>query len=367
MAEPEAPSSGAATGCGIELPAGTRHYAAVLGSPIAHSLSPLLHNAGYAPCAMTGWYYGRHEVQAAELPVVLTSAIAGTCTTTADTGAHGVHAATAPGSAAASAVRGFSLTMPLKEELVSVAAARGWDVDATAELTGVANTWVNAATGPRILNTDVCGIQGALAEADIRARRVDIVGTGATARSAVVAVCRSGAQTVRVHGRNAAKAETVADLARRLGASASVHGLQDVAPGTAELLISTVPVGVLHPDSWDWPDRFTGRPVHRRHHPATAPRAGSQPPVALARPPAVLDVAYAPGGLDLGLLYRARGGDSVSGTRMLLHQAVDQFREFAAAAGLERPFAGTVLAAMDAALREHNAAPPAQTAQDRPC
>ncbi|HEY1179636.1 MAG TPA: shikimate dehydrogenase, partial [Phytomonospora sp.] len=67
----------------------TVRKAAVLGSPVTHSLSPVIHNAGYAAAGLTGWVYDRHELTAERLPAFL----------------DGLDASWA----------GLSLTMPLKE------------------------------------------------------------------------------------------------------------------------------------------------------------------------------------------------------------------------------------------------------------
>ena len=46
---------------------GAAHRAAVLGKPIGHSLSPVIHNAGYAAAGLSGWSYGAHECGEADL------------------------------------------------------------------------------------------------------------------------------------------------------------------------------------------------------------------------------------------------------------------------------------------------------------
>jgi shikimate dehydrogenase len=275
-----------------------RHRAAVLGSPIAHSLSPLLHTAAYAALGMDDWSYDRRETTADELEGVLLGAD--------------------------SHIAGYSATMPLKEELVRLAAVHGWDVDETAALTGVANTWVGGSR-PRILNTDVQGIVGALAEAGIQPGRVAIVGTGATARSAALAARLAGGRDFAVYGRNPRRTSALADFLHSLGAAeVTTEPIAQLQPGAADLVISTLPAGVLTADTWHWPAR-------------------------LPESTAVLDVAYATGSLDLTGMFTERGARGLAGTRMLVHQAVAQFQAFREAAGLPAGDATAIRTAMDAA------------------
>ena len=107
--------------------------AAVLGSPIAHSLSPVLHRAAYRALGLREWRYAAHEVdEEGFLPFV-----AGLDETW----------------------RGLSLTMPLKEVAFEVAA----DISPTALATGAVNTLVRRETGEwDAHNTDVHGVVAAL-------------------------------------------------------------------------------------------------------------------------------------------------------------------------------------------------------------
>ena len=108
--------------------------AAVLGSPIEHSLSPVLHNAGYRALGMSDWEYGRFECTAEQLPTLVTDA--------------------------EDSYVGFSVTMPGKF------AALAFATEATerARQIGSANTLVRTAEGWRADNTDCDGVDGALVE-----------------------------------------------------------------------------------------------------------------------------------------------------------------------------------------------------------
>ena len=55
----------------VPRPPGQVLRAAVLGSPVAHSLSPVLHGAAYAALGLTSWQYERREVAAEDLPGVV--------------------------------------------------------------------------------------------------------------------------------------------------------------------------------------------------------------------------------------------------------------------------------------------------------
>lgn len=287
--------------------AAPRMRAAVLGSPIDHSLSPALHRAGYAALGLSGCVYERHRVDEAGLAAFLD--------------AHPDH-------------RGFSLTMPLKHALLELAAARGWDVDPVAARTGAGNTLIRLPDGAvRVTNTDVAGIVRALraaevGAADARPLRTAVLGGGATAASATAALAELGAETVEFSVRTPARAAGVRALAVELGLDARVGLLADWRPGEADITVSTLPAGALAGVPLDWPERF-------------------------ARPAALLDVAYARAAPDLLAEFSARGGTAVPGTHMLVHQAVEQFLAFAAAAGtdLDTPeHRATLVGAMLAAL-----------------
>ena len=107
----------------------TVRRAAVLGSPIKHSLSPVLHGAAYQALDLHGWHYDKIECDEAGLPRLVDSM--------------------GPEWA------GLSLTMPLKRVALTVAD----EVSALAEAIGAANTLIfSPAAGRRADNTDVAGM-----------------------------------------------------------------------------------------------------------------------------------------------------------------------------------------------------------------
>jgi shikimate dehydrogenase len=245
--------------------------AAVLGQPIAHSLSPVLHRAAYAALGLADWTYQAVECDEAALAGYVTSRDAEWA--------------------------GLSLTMPLKRAVLPLLD----HVDHLAAATGGANTVVFRPEGRYGYNTDVQGIVDALTEAGAPAPgSVAILGAGATACSALAAVGELGAAGADVVARDPSRADGLLATADRLGLTARLRpwaGLGD-AP-VPDLLISTVPAGAAD----DYSERL------RVTHQATA---------------AVLDVVYHPWPTSLAQAAAAAGSVVASGYAMLLHQAAAQ-------------------------------------------
>ncbi|MEY9258147.1 shikimate dehydrogenase [Brevibacterium epidermidis] len=299
-----------------------RICAAVLGSPIAHSKSPLLHRAAFAELGMESSEYDRFELRADELEGFLDS--------------HPDHI-------------GFSLTMPLKDRLVTLAVERGWNVDDTAALTAAGNTLVRRSGQVEVANTDVRGIVRAIAprmeaspdaNSGAGAGRATILGAGATAASALVACRDLGIAHVDFRVRNPDRARRVIDLAERIGLTASVADLTRIEPSA--IVISTLPAEAAPDPVWD--DSFTSGGV-------------------------ALDVAYSAESAFLAAA-AAHGLHPVDGTAMLVEQAVAQFETFLAAASVvdpnpmeELPAAEDLSARVAAAMYAALADPPAR-AQD---
>jgi shikimate dehydrogenase len=265
--------------------------AAVLGQPVMHSLSPVLHNAAYAALGLSGWSYIARECDAESLAGL-------------------VHAAD-------DSWRGFSCTMPVKEAALAVADRRSSD----AEVVGAANTLVRDAEsgGWYADNTDIAGIMAAVQERVAVPQRLLVLGAGGTARAALAAAARWGMGEVSIAVRDPARAAAAVQAAQRLGLVAVVHTLGSApaiaAAAEADLIVSTLPPGAA--DSCD--------------------------DLPIGRGQAVLDVVYVP--WPTALAVRAQGGGAtvITGAAMLLHQAGDQVRLMT---GLEPP-----LEAMRAALR----------------
>jgi shikimate 5-dehydrogenase len=249
---------------------------AVLGDPIAHSLSPVLHRAGYAAVGLTDVSYDAVRVHEDELAAF----VAGLDATW----------------------RGLSLTMPLKRRALDVADARV--VTARARLAGGANTLVlDAGVIVSADNTDLPGAAAAVRERyDGPVRAVTVLGGGATAASVALALCDLGARRVRLLARTPERAAaTAAAVAAHPSAPAvQVDRLADGAVD-GEVLASTIPVDAQVPDL-----------VAR-----------------CADVPVVFEALYDPWPTPLA----AAASDRVlvSGLDLLVHQAVLQFEIFTGA------------------------------------
>lgn len=241
--------------------------ACVAGSPIAHSKSPDLHTAALAVLGIPG-QYGSVELTENQLA-----------------GHIDAHPELA----------GMSCTMPLKTTLAHLAHERNWNIDPTVTATRVANTFVNTPT-PSVYNTDVAGIVGALRTS---ATSAAIVGSGATATSALVALKELGTTSVDIYARNQQTRADLAQLAQSLGMDAAHAGLESI-NWDHDVIVSTLPTGV----DLDVPKRLTAT---------------------------VLDVAYAHG--SVGEKARDAGAEVISGLAMLVEQAVAQFIHFVAVTG----------------------------------
>lgn len=160
---------------------------AVLGSPIQHSLSPVLHAAAYAHLGLTDWHYGRHQVSEDQLSEFL--------------------AGLGP------QWRGLSLTMPLKSAVLGLAEA-----DELSRRIGAANTLLLDRSGARTAhNTDAPGVAAALRTAGLaRIERALVLGSGSTARSVVAGLATLGVRQVTVLARTPERARPLQDLAAGL-------------------------------------------------------------------------------------------------------------------------------------------------------
>ncbi|ARP69275.1 shikimate dehydrogenase [Streptomyces pluripotens] len=246
-----------------------RHRAAVLGSPISHSLSPVLHRAAYAELGLTDWSYDRFEVDEAGLPAFVREL--------------------------GEEWAGLSLTMPLKRAVIPLLD----EISDTAASVDAVNTVVFTEDGRRTGdNTDIPGMAAALREHGIT--RVDsaaILGAGATASSALAALSRICAGEVAVYVRSEARAAEMRHWGERLGVEVRTADWADAAEALrAPLVIATTPAG------------------------ATDDLAAAVP----ERPAALFDVLYDPWPTELAARWSMFGGAVVSGLDLLVHQAVLQ-------------------------------------------
>ncbi|MEN0128146.1 MAG: shikimate dehydrogenase [Brevundimonas sp.] len=267
--------------------------AAVLGHPVAHSLSPTLHRAAYEALGLEHWAYDAVDLAADDLPGFVGSLD--------------------------ESWAGLSLTMPHKQVVLPLLD----HVEPLAQVVGAVNTVLLSGSGSsRTLvgaNTDVYGVVRALREGlDGPVTSAAVVGAGATAASTLAALGELGCTTPVVYVRSMQRAGGLMRAAHRMGVSPDFRPLDRAAAelGRASVVVSTLP-----------------------HHAADAIAADLVGPATGV----LLDVAYEPRPTALHVAWVEAGGVAVGGERMLLHQAVEQVRLMTGHPG--------PLAAMDDALR----------------
>ncbi|GHE02313.1 shikimate dehydrogenase [Streptomyces alanosinicus] len=245
------------------------HRAAVLGKPIAHSLSPVLHRAAYDALGLAEWSYDRFEVDEAGLPGFLEEL--------------------GPQWA------GLSLTMPLKRAVIPLLD----EVSETAASVDAVNTVVFTEDGRRLGdNTDIPGIVAALREHGIeQVESAAILGAGATASSALAALARICTGEVVAYVRSEARAAEMRRWGERLDVEVRTADWTDAARAlSAPLVIATTPAGT------------------------TDALAAAVP----ERPATLFDVLYDPWPTELAARWSMFGGAVVGGLDLLVHQAVLQ-------------------------------------------
>ena len=265
----------------------------MLGKPIAHSKSPAIHRAAYEVLGLE-WEYDRFECDERELAACLDSR--------------------------GEEWRGLSLTMPLKEEARRLAAV----VDPVAAESGVVNTLLRlissgvGADGTANaqwagFNTDVAGLAAAIRGASLDALHTIVLGSGATAVSAVLAARRLGAEQIALFARNAA---AVADLVDRFDGSAE--------PGREPVAVTGASLQALHERVSDGTVAPATLVISALPGPATSEL---ELPEALMRVP-LFDVAYDPWPSPLAVRWEGAGGEAHAGLNMLVEQALVQIRIF---------------------------------------
>ena len=284
-----------------------RHRAAVIGSPVSHSLSPVLHRAAYAGLALGGWSYERRETDSEALSALLAELAAPV--------------------QAGPAWAGLSVTMPHKQAILAHLDV----VDPLAEAVGAVNTVVaqRSGAGGALLagfNTDVAGIIGALRETArtqtpgstddrLRIEQAVVLGSGATACSALAALGELRAGRITVVARRHTGPGRALSAAHRMGldietltwkpadSASNIEAARRLA--AADVVISTLPAGAADP---------LAVPMRQALDRADGTRTGA----------VMLDVVYAPWPTALAQAWGRAGGVVAPGWLMLLHQAVPQ-------------------------------------------
>lgn len=252
---------------------------AVLGSPIGHSKSPAIHAAAYDVLGLD-WRYERFDVPQGELADFMATRGDGW--------------------------RGFSVTMPLKQEARDFATTLA---PAAAQI-GAVNTLVFDSAGATAVargwNTDVTGFIAALSEAGVhRAGKVRLLGAGGTAAAVVAALPALGTETLSLVVRAPERARGLAELASSLGVQVEVLTFAQfdarlANSKAADLVVNTVPGDLDH----------------------------LEVDQAWVRGALLFDVLYDPWPTKLAARWQSSGGQVVSGLELLLAQALEQVRLF---------------------------------------
>ena len=277
---------------------------ALLGHPVAHSISPPMQQAALDALGVDARY------EAWDVP---------------------------PGEVADAVERlrgegvlGANVTVPHKIELLR----RADEADDLARRVGAANTITRHGARLRASNTDVAGVLRTLADAGVDAAggEVVLIGAGGAARAVVVAMREAGAARLTIANRTPANAEALADLGGdglEVGAapldagSAALRGAME----RARLVIHSTTLGMRH-----GPDE-SATPI-----PAGLFRAGQ----------AALDLVYVPERTPFLRAAEAAGARPIGGLGMLVHQGAESFRMWT---GLEPPVEAMFAAARAALAR----------------
>lgn len=255
------------------------HLCMIIGDPIAHSLSPAIHNAGYKELGIEDRYhYERRRVRPDELAGFMREV-------------------------RAEGIRGVSCTSPHKVAVMEYMD----DIDPAAERIGAVNTVVNDGGALKGYNTDWMGVVGPLEKlAPLKGKKVALLGAGGAARSIAYGVTNRGAR-LTIYNRTVDKAR---ELAEEIGAeSADLDDPESIKD--MDIIINATSVG-MSPDSGSTPlpDKFiTGGQI-------------------------VFDSIYVPYETRLLREAAAKGAKVIHGTEMLLGQAVVQFKLYT---GYEAP------------------------------
>ena len=249
-------------------------WAAVIGSPIEHSLSPVIHRAAWAQLGIDGWEYHRLEQDTDSLPGFIA----------------GLRADCA----------GLSVTMPCKQAVMPLLDV----IDPLASAVGAVNTVVPSSGVLAGFNTDVTGIASAVRRACSMAgcsapSSALVLGARATASSALAALGELGITSSTVAARRFGGPGSVVAAASRLGVTIeqvlwSDAEAVDRAASSADLVISTLPASAADPLA----ERLRVREGQ-----------------------ILLDVVYSPRDTALRRAFESAGGVVAEGTDMLVFQA----------------------------------------------
>lgn len=259
----------------------------VIGSPIAHSMSPAIHNAAFDRTGYDGVY----------LPLLVNEGyesfkafMESFC------------------ELEALDLTGLSITIPHKENALRYLKERGGTIEAVAERIGAINT-ISFHPTLRGMSTDYAAILDSLSDAlgvdrsGLAGLRVAVIGAGGTGRNAVAALAHCAA-TVVVYNRTRERADKLAEEFNGHSGKVVAANMEKLCDSCCQVYINTTSIG-MHPnvDASPW---------------------GERPP-ALSADSVVFDAVYNPMETKFLQQARAAGAKTVSGVEMFVRQAAAQF------------------------------------------
>ena len=254
---------------------GTTKLLGVIGDPVAHSLSPVMHNAALAELGVD-YVYVAFPVGAADLG----NAIAGF---------------------SAIGVQGFNITLPHKQSIMGLLQ----EVSADAQAVGAVNTVWRTEGGWAGTNTDIAGFMAPLQPLkDWTGKTAVVLGNGGAARAVVAGCAQLGFRNIQVFGRNSKKLEIFLQSWQNssLRPPLSVHALSDIEDSisNADLVVNTTPVG-MHTSARETP---IDAEILQKAKPSTV----------------VYDLIYTPRPTQFLQLASQRGMTTIDGSEMLVQQ-----------------------------------------------
>lgn len=253
---------------------GRTRLLALLGQPVAHSLSPAMHNAAFAADGLD-FVYVCLDVDPADLPAAVKGA-------------------------AAMKLRGFNVTMPHKRAMVPLVD----ELDEGARISGAVNTVVIEGSMLHGYNTDGGGMVTACSKAGIElsGRRALILGAGGAAAAIAIAFGGAGIGELCIVNRNMERAEELRDRLREAGLEeVEAQGLDvlKAAAWEADVIVNATSIGMREGDTLPFPSEC------------------------VREDKTFCDAVYRPVvETPLVRLGRERGASVVAGDRMLLYQGV---------------------------------------------
>lgn len=258
---------------------GTTSVCGLIGNPVAHSISPLIHNSLAALCHVN-MAYVTFQVQERDLAAAIQ-------------GAYALN------------VQGMNVTVPHKQSVIDTLA----ETDTLAEAIGAVNTLVRTKQGYKGYNTDILGLHRELEEAGIAlgGQEVVILGAGGAARAIAFLCAREGAKAVYVLNRTLDKAELIAADANAQLHTEAVHAMAlseyHKLHGKGYVVLQTTSVG-LHPNHTD---------------------VVIEDPFFYKKAAVGVDIIYNPARTRFMRLMEENGRPAYNGLKMLLYQASAAF------------------------------------------